>query len=40
MIKKGKKNFILIILIILIIMFKLLMKLKQKNYIKKLYYDN
>ena len=37
MIKKGKKNFILIILII---MFKLLMKLKQKNYLKKLYYDN
>ena len=37
MIKKGKKNFILIILII---MSKLLMKLKQKNYLKKLYYDN
>ena len=37
MIKKGKKNFILIILII---MLKLLMKLKQKNYLKKLYYDN
>jgi hypothetical protein len=37
MIKKGKKNFILIILIIMI---KLLMKLKQKDYLKKLYYDN